>query len=200
MNAKLLVVGALAAGMTLFAWESVSNGALPWHMATMKTFSDSTAAVRAVRAHAPENGLYFDPRGILSVVSLTPDMADKSALMGPMMAKQVVLDVVVAFLFLIAMSKLPRLTTLQYGMTFAVATLGFSLSTFISNWNWWGFPAAWTAVQVVDRTIGFALMGLVLGSLLNRWSPKSNTDEWGGVKAHGGPRAALDASAPARRG
>ena len=33
---------------------------------------------------------------------------------------------------------------------FAVTAFAISLSTFGSNWNWWGYPAAWNLVQVVD--------------------------------------------------
>ncbi|MEX2177670.1 MAG: hypothetical protein WD801_03100 [Gemmatimonadaceae bacterium] len=186
MKAKLLVVGTLAGALTLFGWETISNAALPWHTATMRTFADSAGAAQAIRTLAPENGLYYDMRGVVAAVSITPDMIDKSTLLGPMMGKQIALNVVVALVLLLGMQRLPRLTTSQYALVFAVAAFAISLSTFVSNWNWWGYPGAWTAVQVVDRTIGFALMGLALGGLLNKWSPRETTDEWGGVKAHGG--------------
>ena len=185
MNIKLVVVGTLAGALTLFAWETISNAALPWHMATMRTFPDSNAAVQALRAQAPENGLYIDMRGVVAAVSFTPDMADKSAQLGPMLGKQFVLDVIVALVFLLAMERLPRLNTAGYVAAFAVAAFAISLSTFVSNWNWWGYPGAWTLVQVVDRTIGFTLLGLTLGWLLNKLSPRVRTDEWGGVRAQG---------------
>ena len=186
MNAKVLVLGSLAGALALFGWETLSNTAIPWHMATMKSFPDSTAAVQALRAQAPENGLYFDSRGVVAVVAMTPEMTDKTSMMGLMIGRQLVLDLAVAFILLVAMLRLPRLTTAQYAAAFAVVTFALSASTFISNWNWWGYPAAWTAVQVVDRTIGFTLLGLTIGGLLNRWAPRPTTDEWGGVKAQGG--------------
>lgn len=199
MNAKLLVLGTLAGAITLFGWETISNAALPWHMATMKSFPDSNAAVQAIKAQAPDNGMYVDVRGVVAVVSFTPDMVDKTGLMGPMLAKQAGLDLLVAFVFLMAMLRLPRVTSSQYAIAFAVAAFAISLSTFVSNWNWWGYPGAWTAVQVIDRTIGFALMGLVLGGLLNRWEPKATTDEWGGVKAQGGLQSGTGASTSGAR-
>jgi hypothetical protein len=199
MNIKLVVVGTLAGALTLFAWETISNAALPWHTATMRTFPDSNAAVQALRAQAPENGLYIDMRGVVAAVSFTPDMADKSAQLGAMLGKQLVLDVIVALVFLLAMERLPRLTTAGYAAAFAVAAFAISLSTFVSNWNWWGYPGAWTAVQVVDRTIGFTLMGVVLGWLLNKWSPRVRTDEWGGVRAQGGLPSAMGTPSATRR-
>jgi hypothetical protein len=185
MNARLFAIGTLAGALTLFAWETVSNAALPWHAATMRTFQDSTAAVQAIRSHAPENGLYMDTRGVVAAISFTPGMADKSTMLGKMLGRQLVLDVLVAFAFLFAMTRLPRAATAQYAAAFAIAAFAISASTFGSNWNWWGYPAPWSLVQVVDRTIGFALMGLVLGALFNRWVPRPTTDEWGGVRASG---------------
>ena len=198
MNAKLLLIGTLAGAFTLFGWETLSNAALPWHMATMRTFPDSTAAVQSIRAHAPDNGLYYDTRGVVAAVSFTPDMIDKSTLLGPMMVKQIGLNLVVALVLLMGIQRMPRLTTTGYALAFAVGAFAISLSTFVSNWNWWGYPAAWTAVQVVDRTIGFALLGLALGGLLNKWSPRVTTDEWGGVKAQGGLPSTMGAPSGAR--
>ena len=185
MNARLLAAAMFAGALTLFVWETISNAALPWHRMTMRSFADS-AAVQAIRAHAPENGLYVDDRGVVAAVSLRPDMSSKARLLVPMMGRQIILDLLVAAVFLLAMARLPRATTMQYAAAFAVTAFAISLSTFGSNWNWWGYPAAWTLVQVVDRTIGFALMGLVMGGITNRTPGRTITDEWGGVRAQGG--------------
>lgn len=186
MNARLFAAAMFAGALTLFVWETISNAALPWHRMTMRSFADSSAAVQAIRAHAPENGLYVDDRGVVAAVSFLPDMSSKAKLLVPMMGRQIVLDLLVAAVFLLAMARLPRATTMQYAGAFAVTAFAISLSTFGSNWNWWGYPAAWNLVQVVDRTIGFAVMGLVMGWILNRTPGRTITDEWGGVRAQGG--------------
>jgi hypothetical protein len=186
MNAKLLLTATLAGAFTLYAWESLSNAVLPWHRETMRSFADSNAVVQAMKAQAPVNGLYVDARGIVAAVSLQPDLADRSSLLGPMLGKQLGIDFIVALVFLLAMQRLPRMTTIQYMAAFAVAAFAISLSTFTSNAVWWGYPAAWTLVQVLDRTIGFALMGLAMGATFNKWSPRVTTDEWGGVRVSGG--------------
>lgn len=186
MAAKTILLATLAGALTLFGWETLSNAVLPWHAATMRTFPDSNAAVQAIRAQAPENGLYVDTRGVVAAVSFLPEMSDKTALLGSMLARQLVLDLVVALVLLMAMHRLPRLSTTHYMVAFGVAAFAISLSTFVSNWVWWGYPAAWTMVQVIDRTIGFALMGLALGGAYNKWSTRVRTDEWSGVRAGGG--------------
>jgi len=198
MNARLLSLGIVAGALTLFAWETLSNAALPWHRMTMRTFVDSSAAVAAIRQHAPENGLYVDDRGVIAAVSLLPDQSSKAALLGPMMGRQIVLDLLVAAVLLLVMLRLPRATTAQYAGVFAVAAFAISASMFVSNWNWWGYPAAWTLVQVVDRTVAFALMGLVMGWIVNRSAKRSTTDEWGGVRGHGALPSA-HGNSPARR-
>lgn len=186
MNARLFAAAMFAGALTLFVWETISNAALPWHRMTMRSFADSNAAVQAIRAQAPDNGLYADDRGVVAAVSLLPDMSSKATLLVPMMGRQIVLDLFVAAAFLLAMARLPRATTMQYAGAFAVTAFATALSTFGSNWNWWGYPAAWTLVQVVDRTIGFALMGLAMGWIMNRTPGRIITDEWGGVRAQGG--------------
>lgn len=186
MNARLFTAAMFAGALALFVWETISNAALPWHRMTMRSFADSNAAVQAIRAHAPENGLYIDDRGVVAAVSFLPDTSSKAALLVPMMSKQIVLDLLVAAVILLAMARLPRATTMQYAGILAIAALAISASTFVSNWNWWGYPAPWVVVQVVDRTIGFGLMGLVMGWIANRTPGRPITDEWGGVRAQGG--------------
>jgi hypothetical protein len=187
MNAKHLVLAAFAGGLTLFGWETLSNTAIPWHDATIRAFTDSNAVVQAVKANAPQNGVYVDIRGVVAAVSFTPDMADRSTLMGPMIGRQLALDIGIAFVLLLALRRLPRATTRQYSWGFAVAALAVGASIFVSDWNWWGFSLSWMSVNLIDRVIGYALLGIVLGGLLNRWSAtKPTTDEWSGVKAQRG--------------
>lgn len=58
MNTKFIVVGTLAAALTLYVWQVISNVALPWHEATMHMWEGATndAVVQAMRTHAPESG------------------------------------------------------------------------------------------------------------------------------------------------
>src|SRR5687768_2292704 len=130
MKAKHLVLAALAGGLTLFGWETISNTAIPWHNATIRAFTDSNAVVKAIKANAPANGMYVDIRGVVAAVSFTPDMADRSTLVGPMIGKQLVLDIALAFVLLLAFQRLPRATTRQYAWGSAVAALVVGASIF----------------------------------------------------------------------
>src|SRR5687767_10689654 len=160
MNVKLLVLGTIAGALTLFAWETVSNTAIPWHAPTMRSFSDSNAAVQSIKAYAPENGMYVDVRGVVAAISFLPDMSSRERLVGLMIGRQLALDVVIAFILLLTMQRLPRLSTKEYPGIFAVGALAVGLSAFGSDWNWYGFGATWTIVNIVDRVIGYSLLGL----------------------------------------
>jgi hypothetical protein len=200
MKARHLALTALAGGLTLFGWETISNTAIPWHDATIRPFTDSNAVVQTIKANAPQNGMYVDIRGVVAAVSFTPDMADRSTLMGPMIARQLVLDIAIAVVLLLAFQRLPRATTKQYMWGSAVAALVVGASIFVSDWNWWGFGLPWMAINLIDRVVGYALLGLVLGGLLNRWSvARPTTDEWSGVKAQGGLPSQMGAPSGTRR-
>jgi hypothetical protein len=193
MKAKHLVLATLAGGLALFGWETISNTALPWHTATMRSFTDSNAVVQAIKANAPENGVFVDIRGVVAAVAFTPDMADRSTLVGSMIGKQLVLDLAIALVLVLAFQRLPRATTKQYAWGSAVAALAVGASIQISNWIWYGFSPSWTLINLVDRVVGYAILGLVLGGLINRWSGKPTTDEWSGVKAKGGLPSQMNA-------
>lgn len=200
MNAKHLLLAGLAGGLTLFGWETISNTALPWHMATMRQFSDSNAVVQAIKANAPTNGVYVDLRGVIAAVSFTPDMADRSTLIGGMIGRQLVLDLAVAFILVLAFQRLPRATTRQYAWGCGVAALVVGASILVSNWNWYGFSVSWTVVNLIDRVIAYTLVGLVIGGLCNRWgTARPTTDEWSGVKAQGGLPSQMSAPSSAKR-
>ena len=154
MRGRTLLVGTLVTALALFVWQSLSNTVIPWHTLAMKTFANDTAAVRTIHAAAPANGLYFSPRGVLMVTAFTPGLADKSAAMGAPLARQLVLDVVAAFLLALVVARLVAPAPLATGTLLGLAGLGAGIIACMSNWNWYGFPAA----VEVNLFIGGALL------------------------------------------
>jgi len=168
MRGKYLVLGTLGAGVTLFAWQTISNVALPFHEATMKPFADSAAVVQAIRASAPENGVYFSSQGVLAAVSFTPDLADKTKAMGPMMAKQFVLDLVVALLLCLLVARIGVGRKRDTAITLGLAGLAAAMTKELSDWNWYGFAADYAIVNTIDLAISFALAGVVIAWIYRR--------------------------------
>ncbi|MFN2636556.1 MAG: hypothetical protein ABR585_05990 [Gemmatimonadaceae bacterium] len=197
MRGKYLLYGALAAGLTLFVWQTISNAAIPWHTATMSEFQNDNAIVQAVKAAAPTNGVYFSNRGILAAVSFTPDMADKSKAMGPMMAKQIVLDLVVALILCLLVARLGVRSARETAMTLGLGALTVGMIKELSDWNWYGFGTAYSVVNVIDLVIMFALAGLVIGSIYRRQMRDTVVDnETLGVKTQGSYSAPRDSRLP----
>lgn len=169
MKGKFMLYGTLAAAVTLFVWQAVSNTAIPWHKATVNNFRDNAAAVQAIRAQAPANGVYAAPEGILLAQSLTPDLADKSKSMGPNLAKEVVIDLIAAFVLCLVLADQSRRRSAR-DVALRLGALGFTASMIaqFSDWNWYGFTASYAFVNTVDMTIQFIIAGLVITSIRNR--------------------------------
>jgi len=171
MKARFLLVGTVVTALTLFAWQALSNTVIPWHMATMREFSNNDALVQAVRASAPENGVYYSHQGIIAAVAFTPDFADKRNLIGQMLGKQLVINLVTAFLIALVALRLRPTSVLGAGTALATAGLAGAFLIGVSNWNWYGFALPWTTVNVIDHTIQWFLAGAVLAALMRRFAP-----------------------------
>lgn len=197
MNVRFLLVGTIAGALLLFAWQTFSEVVLPWHEATQRSFANDSAVVQAIQAGAPANGVYYSPRGVLAAVSIVPGVADKETLMGAMLVRQLVIDLVVMLLVCVLVTRLPVQSIVGSGITVAIGGLACALIIEASNWNWYGFSASFAAVNVVDQTIQFFLAG-ALGSLLaRRLGPRpARTAEYVGVHAAGyGPPGARHTTA-----
>jgi hypothetical protein len=186
MRGRSLLLGTVVTAVALFVWQSISNAALPWHMASMKPFSNDTAAVRSIAAIAPENGLYFSPRGALMVRSFTPDLADKSQDMGTPLGRQIVLDLVAAFALALVVSRLAAPAPLATGSLLGIAGLAAGIITCLSNWNWYDYPLAFEVVNTIDLGINLFIAGALLAWFARRGSRATVPAVDAGVRAEGG--------------
>jgi len=168
MRGKYLLYGTLAAGLTLFVWQTISHVALPWHEATVKPFTNNAAVVDAIRANTSGNGVYASPQGIVAAVSFTPDMADKSKAMGGNMAKQVVIDLVAALILCVLVARTAVGRKRDTALTLGIAGLAAGIITELSGWNWLGFSASYAVVNLIDLAIQFALAGIVIAWVYKR--------------------------------
>jgi hypothetical protein len=171
MNARTLAISAAAGTIAMFAWQSVSQMVIPWHMATMQEISDTTAkAVPALRQLAKGNGVYFSRYGALIAVRTAPDNASQASMatVGPMLAKQAAADLIVVVAMFLLVGFLVDRSPL--GVAKAMALAGFAMIALQEAGMaiWYSFSASWAAVNIADQTISFFLTGLVLGVLARR--------------------------------
>lgn len=171
MNIKAIAVAVLAGSTAMFAWQSISNTVLPWHMATMSEVADSTvASVAATRRLAPSNGVYFSRYGTLMAVRIAPDTVDQTSMaaMGPMLIKQAALNLVVVTALCLLVGFLGDRSPIGVAKVASLAGFAMIAGQELSHSIWFGFTAAWAAVNVIDQTISFFLTGLVVGAVLQR--------------------------------
>jgi hypothetical protein len=188
MSTRFVVVGTLVGAIVLFAWQTVSNAAIPWHMATMTEFAEDSATAHAIRAAAPQNGVYNSKYGVLAAVRISPTFADLSSgsAIGSMLAKQLALDIVVALLLVLLLGRLPLESAVRTGVTFAAAAFAISAIIELSNAIWYGFAASYALVNVVDQTISLFLFGAAVAAIRGRIDPVARTEERPAVRAQGG--------------
>ncbi len=201
MKGKYLLYGTLAAAVTLFVWQAVSNAAIPWHQATVNSFKDNAAAVQAIRAQAPANGVYVAPEGIVLAQSLTPTLADKSKSMGTNLAKQFVIDLVAALVLCLALAD-QRVRRSARDVALRLGALGLAAGMIkeFSDWNWYGFGASYAFVNMVDLAIQFVIAGLVITWIRNRLmrGEAVAVDPASGVRAQGTYQPPAEMRAPTR--
>ena len=167
---RYLFWGTLTAAIALFAWQMLSNTLLGWHEATLSTFAEPDIVVAAMNASAPESGMYYHERGIVAAVSMVPGVTDKSALMSGMLVRQIALNLVACFLLALVVAR-RRPGPLQAALLCGGVALAAGVVLELSNWNWYGFPLAYSLVNVLDAAINVALAGAILGWFVQRMRP-----------------------------
>ena len=167
---RYLIRGTISAAIAIFAWQMTSNTVLGWHEATLSTFEEPEVVVAAMNAAAPESGMYFHERGIVAAVSMVPGVTDKSALMGGMLVRQIALDLIACFVLALVVAR-RRPGPLQAAILCGGVALAAGVVLELSNWNWYGFPLAYSLVNVIDTTINVAIAAAILGWFAQRIRP-----------------------------
>ncbi len=184
MRPRFLVIGTIVVALVMFVWQSISNAAIPWYQMQMKPFRDTVGIAQKMRSEAPENGIYVANQGVVAIVSMDANFTDQRTLMGPMLGKQLVLDLIVAFGLCLFLYRFPAQTVGRTGSSFALAAALVTAVIQVSNVIWYGFPEGWAAVSIIDQSISFGLAGLTLRWLANRTRALPTADA--PVRAEGG--------------
>ena len=181
MRIRLLVLGTFAGALVLFAWQFLSHGALKLPEIGLREFpNDSTAttAAKAIRALAPENGMYYSAYGAFAAVDISPNYSDKRLQFVSMLGKQFALDVAVAFLLTLMVDRLRGDTILRTAAGYGTLALAFAVLINAANTIWWSFSWVWAVGNVADEVIAFFLVGVTLAALHRRYGePRIETAE-----------------------
>jgi hypothetical protein len=184
---KSLVLGAILGGLTAFLWSFISWTLLPWHLKQYHSFQNEDDVTAVISSHAPESGIYLLPLGP-SQEGVNAEQ--KKAAMEIRTEKMQKGPVVFAAIQRAGFGSFPRalLTQLLYQMLaallltwlllhtsglsyarrvafLAVAGLAASAIADLPYWNWYGFPPAYTVVNLIDYTLTWFLAGLVIAKV-----------------------------------
>lgn len=178
---KKAILGVVVGATVLFIWGSISWMVLPWHNSTIKPLPEETLLLDTMRVVIKEHGLYMFPSGQTPEGGMDQQgwiekmKRGPSGLMvfipggrEPAMGKNMLVNFLgnlfaAAVLLLILSSAADRVHSLggRVGLSAAVGLLVAVMGP-VMQWNWFSFPAGFTAVAVFDHVIGSALMGAVL--------------------------------------
>lgn len=189
MRSRFLVVGTLAGALVLFAWQFISHSALHLPEKGLSPFpNDSNAvAAHAIRAIAPQNGVYFSAYGAFAAIDISPDYANRLPQFTMMLIKQFVLDLGVVLILALLLDRIGDLSIFRTGLNYGALALAYVGFVHVANGIWWGFPTSWTFGNVADAVITFFLVGLTLAAVRRRFGePRIATAERPGVRAQAG--------------
>ncbi len=169
------VWASLAGAVIVFLWSIVSWMVLPWHNATMNTFTDESSIAVAVMSNTVANGVYVMPSPAsrkasenitmpmvyMAVVHNAPNMMTPTLFINGF-----VINLLGAIALVLLLSRAGRLSYFQKVIIVTIAALFAGIVGHLPNWNWWGFPALHTAVAIADLVIGWVLASLAMAKLV----------------------------------
>jgi hypothetical protein len=176
---KTLIIGGVVGGLVAFLWTALSWTVLPWHGASLLSFTNEDAVAQAIVANAPEPGVYSLPNpnkaqgsaisdeAMLARMEKGPNMFAVVQLKGdPVMWRPMATGLLIE-IFGAALITWLLMRTVGLGyrgrVAFVVlAGLAGAIVCELPDWNWWHFSTAYTMGAILDRVVAALLSGLVI--------------------------------------
>lgn len=169
---KNYILSSIVGGIVLFVWGFVSHAILPWYDGVWNQFTDEQAVSRVLQGNAPEKGLYYLPYSEEPSESYQTEafinILPPDSLLNPsyQMAMGMVINILSVFLVVLLLSKTKEMSYREMVGFFALAGLVIGFVSHAYYWNWFGFPATYFLVTVLDMTVGWTLAGLAVAKTL----------------------------------
>ena len=191
-----IFLAALLGGVAMFIWSAVAHMALPLGEAGIKEVPNGTVVMETMQKEiGAQSGLYlfpgfglgpnptraqqheamahFDervaryPSGLLMYFPAGGRPLAMARWLGVEFGTEFLESLLVVLLLLQT-----RLMTFgsRVGFVFTAGILA-SIATNLSYWNWYGFPAVYTAAYMFMQLVGFLCAGGVIALVLKNWKP-----------------------------
>lgn len=193
---KRILLAALLGGIAMFIWTSLAHMALPLGEAGIREIPNESALLPAMQGSIGDQpGLYLFPGTGLGPNPTRAERHEAMKNMGERLARHpsgllmyfptgarplmMVRWLLVEFgtelleaLLVIFLLSRTRLTSFGARVGFVtLAGILAALATNVSYWNWYGFPAIYTASYMFIQVVGFICIGVVAALVLRNWQP-----------------------------
>ena len=177
---KILLAGILG-GIVMFIWTSIAHMFLPLGEAGIGEIPNESAVLAAMHSNiGQQSGLYFFPRpGLRPNPTRQQPATNPSGLLayhppgtrfafGKSLGIEFVTELLKSILVVFLLSR-TRIASFggRVGFVFVAGILA-AIATNVSYWNWYGFPAVYTASYISIQIIGFLCVGLVAALVLRK--------------------------------
>jgi len=184
---KRMVLAALAAGVGMFVWSSIAHDALPLGRVGIREIPNETALLGGMTSTlGAASGLYLFPamdQQAGSGMSETMERYAKKLAVNPsgllvyhapgarpitpgQLITEFLTELLETFLavVLLARSRVQGFAA-RAGFVTLIGIVA-AIATNIPYWNWYGFPASYTAAYAGIQVAGFLVAGLIAAALL----------------------------------
>ena len=178
---KRAILSIIFGTIILFVWNAVSWMALPFHSSVMHTIPDNAMDFEHVKRSMPETGIYHFPGfpetntpEAMAALETTLENGPRITMMAyineptTFFAPSTFLisllsNFLTVLLILFIVSKL-RVKNLKEMLTVTIVLAVIAaLVGDIATMNWYLFPFDYTMINILDKIIGFMLLGLLFG-------------------------------------
>ncbi|HEY2103881.1 MAG TPA: hypothetical protein VGH08_11585 [Chthoniobacterales bacterium] len=193
MTTRVLAAGVLG-GIAMFIWTSIAHMMLPLGEAGVREIPNEQAALAPLQQNiGDQSGLYLFPglgvgpnptreqrnhamKHVAEKYAAYPSgflvyhPPGRSLAFGKLLATEFATELLQAILAVWLLTQ-TRLVTFGHrvGFIFVIGIIA-SITTNISYWNWYGFPAIYTVSYIFVQIIGYLCVGLVAALLLRKAS------------------------------
>jgi len=186
--AKRVLIAGIAGGIIMFFWGFAWHDLLGFGLIGISDIPNEQTVVGTLKSSVPERGMYLIP-GMNIPANATSEQkraaqeaAMKKAAAGPsgmliylpagnamtprMLITECGTNILQALLvaFLLAQARLQRFSS-RLGFAFVIGLVA-AITTNISYWNWFGFPANYTIAAMAFVVTAYFLVGLVAAAVV----------------------------------
>jgi hypothetical protein len=184
--ARKIILGGVLGGLALFVWGMLSHTVLGLTDSSVKSLPNETAMLQGLQESLKAPALYAFPSG--GMMEAPPEQKDaamkawseayrrgprgllvyETAGGNPSMASllltQLGINILVCLIAAWVLAQAAPALPVYGKRVCLVSALGLLASVLVDGpyWNWYSFPAHYTLMAIVDRTVGMTAAGLVI--------------------------------------